>query len=131
MPFDEGEGFNFHFGLNLMASGHDYITLEDYANSGAPYYFDMYGPESEGQAWSQALSNIEPLAAKTTAMVVQHPESLVGSVNTDNAHFEQNPDTPTGDRFLAQGVRVNIIRKGHSWMKVKVWMALMPGNQAG
>jgi hypothetical protein len=120
MPGASQTGYNFHFGFNLMASGHDYITLEDYASSGKKYYFDMYGPESKGQSWAEAPSNTGALDAKSTTMVIQHPESLNGSVNADNVHIEADPATPTGTKTLSKGDKVTIIRKGQNWMKVEV-----------
>ncbi|HEC20117.1 MAG TPA: DUF4157 domain-containing protein [Gammaproteobacteria bacterium] len=122
-----GTGYNFHFALNLLASGHDYITLEDYASSGVKYYFDMYGPHSKGQSWAEASSNVNALGAKTTTMVVQHPESLKGIVNTDRVYFEADPGRPRYNRTLAKDTKIKIIRKGHSWMKVEV----ISGAKAG
>lgn len=119
--------YNFHFGFNLMASGHDYITLEDYAKSGVKYYFDMYGPESKGQSWAQESSNVNAVDDKFTVMVVQHPESLKGTVNAEGAHLEADPASPTGKVKLAKGTQVTILRKGVNWMKVEV----KSGPQAG
>ena len=127
MPGASVSGYNFHFGFNLMASGHDYITLEDYAKSGVKYYFDMYGPESKGQSWAQESSNADAVDDKFTVMVVQHPESLKGTVNTEGAHLEADPASPTGKIKLATGTQVTILRKGVSWMKVEV----KSGTQAG
>lgn len=115
-----GSGYNFHFGLNLMASDHDYITLEDYHLSGVAYYFDMYGPTSKAQSWADAPSNINALGAKTTTMVVQHPESLKGTVNTNGTFFEADPGKPKQNRTLTKNTKITIIRRGHSWMKVRV-----------
>lgn len=127
MPGASSTGYNFHFGFNLMASGHDYITLEDYAKSGVRYYFDMYGPASKKQAWSQAESNVDAIDARFTVMVVQHPESLKGSVNTAGTLFEDDPAVITSRKALDKGDQVMILRKGHSWMKVKA----LTGRHAG
>jgi hypothetical protein len=120
MPGASQTGYNFHFGLNLIASGPDYITLEDYASSGVKYYFDMYGPETKSQAWAQAPGNTGALDDKTTTMVVQHPESLNGIVNSNGVHFEDDPAAATGKKLLDKDTKVTIIRKGQSWMKVEV-----------
>jgi hypothetical protein len=120
MPGSSQNGYNFHFGFNLMMSGPDYITLEDYDSSGVRYYFDMYGPESKGQAWAQAASNVNALDDRFTVMVVQHPESLKGTINTAAAHFEDDPGAATGTKALDKGTQVVILRKGVSWMKVEV-----------
>ena len=115
-------GYNFHFGLNLITSGHDYTTLEDYDSSGVRYYFDMYGPRWRKQAWSQASSNTSDLGNKTTTMVVVHPESLKGETNANNVLLTNNPDKSkrTWKKKLALGIKVTVIRKGNNWMKVKV-----------
>jgi hypothetical protein len=120
MPGASGSGYNFHFGFNLMASGSDYITLEDYASSGVKYYFDMYGPASKSQSWADNPGNTGAMDDKTTTMVVQHPESLKGIVNAEGAHLEADPAAPTGAKKLAKGTQVTILRKGNNWMKVEV-----------
>ena len=128
MPGASESGYNFHFGLNLMASGHDYITLEDYHKSGVKYYFDMYGPVSKGQSWGQESSNVNAVDDKFTVMVVQHPESLKGIVNTEGTYFEADPAAPTGKLKLAKGTQVVILRKGVNWMKVEVKSGPQTGN---
>jgi hypothetical protein len=120
-------GYNFHFGLALIVSGHDYLTLEDYDRSGVKYYFDMYGPASKQQSWAEDPGNTGALGSKTTTMVVQHPASLTGTVNVKGAHFVNNPATLTNKRLLAKGTKVQILRKGNNWMKVKV----LAGRRAG
>ena len=120
MPGASETGYNFHFGFNIMASGHDYITLEDYDSSGVPYYFDMYGPESKKQSWAEASSNVNAVDDKFTTMVVQHPETLNGIVNKDGVFFEDDPAAPAGKKTLSKDTKVTIIRKGQSWMKVLV-----------
>jgi len=67
--------YNFHFGYNLMQSGHDYITLEDYDRSGVPYYLNMYGPASKKQAWAQEPINTGAMTENTTSMVVVNPNN--------------------------------------------------------
>jgi hypothetical protein len=119
-PGGTTDGYNFHFALNLMASGQDYVTLEDYDRSGVKYYFDMYGPESKGQSFAEDPSNTDHMGSKTTTMVVQHPESLKGIVNTDRTPIEDNPATPTGKKKLAKDTQVTILQKGEYWMKVEV-----------
>jgi len=119
MPGGSG-GYNFHFGFNLMDSGHDYITLEDYAGSGLKYYLDMYGPTSKGQSWAEDPSNASALGNKTTTMVAQHPESIKGETNYSGVHFVDDPGKPTSKLLLAKGTKVEIIRKGQSWMKVRI-----------
>jgi hypothetical protein len=128
MPGSSQKRYNFHFGFNLMKSGPDYITVEDYDHSGVRYYFDMYGPESKGQAWAQAASNVNALDDRFTVMVVQHPESLKGTINAAAVHFEDDPSAPTGTKALEKGVRVVILRKGVSWMKVEVKSGLRTGQ---
>jgi hypothetical protein len=119
-----GTGYNFHFGLALLSSGYDYITLEDYDSSGVKYYFDMYGPASKKQSWAEADSNTNALGAKTTTMVVDHPESLTGETNEKDVPFVEDPAVynQSGKRIgqLAKGTKIKIIQKGISWMKVEV-----------
>jgi hypothetical protein len=120
MPGSSGSGYNFHFGFNLMSAGDDYITLEDYASSGVKYYFDMYGPESKGQAWAQDVSNTGAVDSRFTAVVVQHPESLKGIVNANGVLIEADPGAPTGSKTIPKDTKVKMLRKGHSWTKIEV-----------
>ena len=119
MPGATGGGYNFHFGLNLMASGHDYVTLEDYDSSGVKYYFDMYGPASKKQAWAQDPGNTGALGNKTTTMVVTHPETLKGETTTDGVKLlEAFKFTELG--ALKRGTKVQITQQGNGWLLVNV-----------
>ncbi|MEM7050410.1 MAG: hypothetical protein AAF604_12165 [Acidobacteriota bacterium] len=71
MPGGDHKGYNFHFGTNIMASGQDYLTVENYTNCMYRYYFGLYGPASKGQAWSQDPEITDDLSAKSTTMVVE------------------------------------------------------------
>jgi hypothetical protein len=128
MPPKPTSGYNFHFALNLMASGQDYITLEDYAGSGVPYYLDMYGPESKSQAFAQDTGNTGAMGSVTTTMVVQHTESLNGKVNAD-ATIVGDPAKGDHPRVLKKGDGVTILRKGNNWMKVKVLTGAKAGQE--
>lgn len=120
--------FNFHFGYCLTRSGEDYITLENYAKSGKSLYFDMYGPPSKKQAWGQDPSNVGLVDHGYTAMVVGHPESLNGAVNSNEAKLFGNP-SPSADAVpLLRGMHVTILQKGAQWMKVKVTSAEHSGK---
>jgi hypothetical protein len=126
MPGAVPGGYNFHFALNLMSSGADYVTLEDYDSSGVKYYFDMYGPSSQGQSFAEDPSNTGALGNKTTTMVVDHPANLDGKINADT-QLVADPAKPSGGKKLSKDTRVKIIRKGHTWMKVEV----TSGSHAG
>jgi hypothetical protein len=127
MPPYPTSGYNFHFALNLMASGPDYVTLEDYHNSGVPYYLDMYGPESKSQSFAQAKSNVDAMGAATTTMVVQHAESLNGKINTATSMVDA-PETLANPRKLDKDTKVSILRKGRTWMKVEVKSGPLAGE---
>lgn len=75
------EEFNFHFALNLMQSGTDYVSLEDFAGSEVPYYFNMYGPASKAQSFADEDINAGAVGNRSTAMVVVHPHMTDGRTN--------------------------------------------------
>lgn len=127
MPGAKPIGYNFHFAFSLAVSGHDYVALEDYASSGVDYYFKMYGPANKKQSFAQEPDNVGALGNKTTTMVVQHPKSLVGSINHDGVHLLSNPSYKKPKAKLAKGTTVKIIRKGKNWMKIEV----MSGSDSG
>ena len=117
----KGNGpYPFHFGFNALASGQDYITVESYAQSITPYYFDMYGPESKGQSWHQDPGNVNALGHKRTTMVVDHATEFEGKTNAFGAHFVDDPAVYKTDRVLEKGTEVTVIRKRVNWMKVEV-----------
>jgi hypothetical protein len=127
MPGSTGKGYNFHFAYNLMASGSDYLTLEDYDSSGVKYYLDMYGPESKSQAFDQDPGNTGAVDNNHTAMVVQHSESIKGSINTAATQLVDDPAKFDNLRVLDIGDKVTMQRKGQSWTKVTV----TSGKQSG
>ena len=124
MPGAVAGGYNFHFGFALIASGADYITLEDYDSSGVKYYFDMYGPASKKQSWAEAPSNTGALGNKTTTMVVQHSGSLDGKAVKDKVPFAPSPEEYVNANktkgYLIKDTKIRIMRKGNNWMKVEV-----------
>lgn len=120
MPGSTGRGYNFHFAYNLMASGADYLTLEDYDSSGVAYYLDMYGPESKNQAFNQDSGNTTAVDHNHTAMVVQHADSINGSISADATQLVDDPATFSNSRALGKGDKVTMQRKGQSWTKVAV-----------
>ena len=123
-PNASGGGYNFHFSLNLMSAGEDYIALEDFDHSEVKYYFKMYGPASKGQSFAEEDDNRLAVADKSTAMVVVHPHTLDGKVK---------PETPLTDArgktlaTLAQGTKVKILLKGTTSLEVEV----LSGTHAG
>jgi hypothetical protein len=127
MPGATPGGYNFHFAFNLMMSGGDYMTLEDYDSSGVKYYLSMYGPESKGQSFAEDPGNTGALGNKTTTMVVDHPSSLEGTINDGSAQLVDDPEKWDNSRVLAKGDKITIMRKGNNWMKVTVG----GGKQAG
>lgn len=127
MPDASNDKYNFHFAFNLMASGGDYITLEDYDRSGKKYYLDMYGPPSKSQSFNQNPDNWSAVDDNHTAMVVQHADSLRGTITTAATQLVDDPVTFSNSRVLDSGDKVTMQRKGQSWTKVSV----TSGKQAG
>ncbi|MDQ3334019.1 MAG: DUF4157 domain-containing protein [Myxococcota bacterium] len=123
-PNAKSGGYNFHFSLNLMSAGEDYLALEDFDNSEVKYYFKMYGPASKGQSFAEEPDNQVAVADKATAMVVVHPHSLDGKVK---------PETPLKDArgktlaTLTRATKVKILLKGATSLEVEV----LSGAHAG
>lgn len=116
--------WNFHFGTPVITSGHDYTTAENFTGSSHDYYFSMMGPHSKGQSWYDEQKTAG-FGNRYTAMVVQHPETLTGEINTNKVILVQSPERFNKDGSgviskLARATGVTIIRKGKTWMKVEV-----------
>ena len=69
----EGEPFyHWHFAACVLKSGHDYITLENYAgNDPKQWYFSMFGPAQHGQSFYQQESPSGAFGSETMGLVVR------------------------------------------------------------
>jgi len=119
MPGASEKGYNFHFSLNLIPSGKDYLAVEDFDSSGVKYKFSLYGPASKGQSFHDEWAGSR-IDSETTSMVVSHAEMIKGEVNKAGARLVDDPAKGDNVRLLSKGTKVQIIRHGHSWMKVLV-----------
>lgn len=123
--------WNFHFGTAAFLSGTDYINIEDFAGSGQDYMFQMYGPTSKGQSFHDQQGP-EGHGNKFTTLLIRHPSDLKGQIRGANSVvFCDDPANPGGTTIgaLSKGDQVEIIRKGHSWMKVKAKTGSMTGKE--
>lgn len=124
MPGTKAGGYNFHFALNLMSAGADYISLEDFDGSDVKYYFKMYGPASKGQSFAEEPDNRQAVADKATAMVVVHPHMLDGKVKADAPLRDAHNKTLAS---LRAGTKVKILLKGEASLEIEV----LSGESAG
>lgn len=78
-PGVTGPTWNFHYATNILTSGSDYITLENYANHGAGnWFYWMSGPASKGQSfWDQHESQ---QGTFNTALVVDPAHDILVQV---------------------------------------------------
>jgi hypothetical protein len=118
-------GYNFHFALNLISAGDDYLSLEDYHKSGVKYYFKMYGPASKGQAFAQEQDNVNALGNKTTSMVVVHPHMIAGK--TTKAVEMLDATTRAAAGKLDKNTRVKILQQNETELEVEI----LSGSRTG
>lgn len=119
-------GYNFHFSLNLMSTGQDYLALEDFDHSDVKYYFKMYGPASKGQSFAEDPDNRGAAGNKTTAMVVVHPHVLDGKVRAE-ANLSDAYGKPIAR--LAKGTKVKILLKGNNQLQIEVLLGDSVGER--
>jgi hypothetical protein len=117
MPGADEKGFNFHFALNLMAAGEDYLTVEDFRDSGTNYYFKMYGPASKQQSFTEDADN-QVTDKRSTAMVVVHPHLLDGKLNS--AVRLLHSKTRAAGVTLDKGTEINILQRGDREHEIEV-----------
>ena len=69
--------WNFHFAATVLASGQDYVTLENAARwQPTDWIFFMYGPASKAQTFHEFHGATETHGTKWTTMVVQPEKAL-------------------------------------------------------
>ncbi|HEY8141650.1 MAG TPA: hypothetical protein VIG06_03230, partial [Kofleriaceae bacterium] len=117
MPGADMNGFNFHFALNLMQAGEDYMTVEDFRDSGTNYYFKMYGPASKKQSFTEDADN-QVTDKQSTAMVVVHPHLLDGKLNTAVRLLSSKTRAPGVS--LEKGTEINILQRGDLEHEIEV-----------
>ena len=117
MPGADEKGYNFHFALNLMQAGEDYMTVEDFASSGTRYYFKMYGPASKQQSFNEDADN-QVTDKQSTAMVVVHPHLLDGKTNSAVRLLHSKTRAP--GVTLPKGTEINIVQRGDREHEVEV-----------
>ncbi len=117
MPGASMGGFNFHFALNLMQAGEDYMTVEDFRDSGTNYYFKMYGPVSKQQSFAEDPGN-QVTDDKSTAMVVVHPHVLDGKTNSAVRLLHSKTRAP--GVTLEKGTEINILQRGDGEHEIEV-----------
>jgi hypothetical protein len=117
MPGADEKGFNFHFALNLMQAGEDYMTVEDFRDSGTSYYFKMYGPASKQQSFTEDADN-QVTDKQSTAMVVVHPHLLDGKLNSAVRLLDSKTRAP--GVTLEKGTDINILQRGDREHEIEV-----------
>lgn len=127
MPLKEAQNFRkpkgtyqFHFAMNLMRSGQDYLTVENPVGSTPTgWHFDMYGPAHKGQdfysIWGPAFGN------KFAAFVAVDP-GLYGVVVTRTPlygiFFTGFPRVYLAS--LTRGIWVRTLELRKQWRRVEV-----------
>ncbi|MBA3240811.1 MAG: hypothetical protein H0T60_06250, partial [Acidobacteria bacterium] len=115
--------WNFHFATAVLASGDDYVSLENIARrADTAWFFWMYGPERKGQSFHEFQGGMREHGNKFTTMVVQPDKLLDGTINGDGVHFVADPDTweTSLKAKLDRGTEVRVLAKGTNWRKVEV-----------
>jgi hypothetical protein len=127
MPGSDGRLYNFHFALNLISAGQDYLSLENYDSSGVKYYFKMYGPASKDQSFAAEEDNAMAVDRQHTAMVVVHPHMLAGK--TRSSIVLQDSATRAPGATLAKDTRVKVIQQGDTDLQIQVLSGQHTGKQ--
>jgi hypothetical protein len=112
--------WNFHFGTNIMASGGDWLALENYAGHGAKnWFFWMYGPANKHQTWHETQMSHGEFGNFGRTMVVSGEHTRKGQVANDNVDLMKiNAAGKVG--ALAKGDHVDVFAKSGGWLEVTV-----------
>jgi hypothetical protein len=122
--------WNFHFASAILASGSDYVSMENIAGlANTAWFFWMYGPEKKSQSFHEFQGAMKEHGTKFTTMVVQPDKLLNGKTTEEGVHLVADPGNWETTRIgkLNKGADLRVIAKGPAWHKVLV----LKGTQVG
>jgi len=114
--------WNFHFATAILASGKDYITIENATGSTSPFWVWMYGPASKKQSFDEFQVATLGHGTKQTSMVVEPEKLILGEINAADSPLLDNAGKITK---LAKGDTIKVIqrpivRDANTFWRVKV-----------
>jgi hypothetical protein len=105
--------WNFHYATNILTSGSDYITLENYAGHGKTNWFmDMIGPASKGQSFNETHGGGDQFGTEWGSLVVEAAHALEGEIAMAGAHFVKKPAYWSKDDSAHPGNLIAKLPKG-------------------
>jgi hypothetical protein len=129
-PGHSSDTWNFHYATNILTSGNDYLTLENYAGHGVTNWFlDMIGPASKGQSFDETHGGGDQFGTDWGTLVIQPAHGLEGELNAagvhfvkDPAHWSLNDSTHPGNLIakLPRGTKIRILEKDTNWWRIEV-----------
>jgi hypothetical protein len=95
---EDQKTWNFHYATCILSSGHDYTTLENYAQHGPEnWYFWMSGPASKDQSfWHQHESQQGTFSTAFVLDPVHTMDIDVTNLKTDGAYYSVEAATANG-----------------------------------
>jgi hypothetical protein len=100
--------WNYHFATAILASGDDYISLENATGSTKPFWVWMYGPASKKQSFDEFQAATLGHGTKQTTMVVEPEKLILGEINAADSPLVDNASKVTK---LAKGVTIKVIQR--------------------
>ncbi len=100
--------WNYHFATAILASGNDYISLENATGSTKPFWVWMYGPASKKQSFDEFQAATLGHGTKQTTMVVEPEKLILGEINAADSPLVDNAGKVTK---LAKGVTIKVIER--------------------
>lgn len=135
----EATTWNYHYATNILTSGNDYITLENYAGHGTTNWFvDMIGPASKGQSFNEMHGGSDDFGTEWSSLVVQASHALEGEIAMKSADFVKKPaHWSKGDSAhpgnliakLSKGTKIKIVEKGPDWWQIEVMSGAFTGKK--
>jgi hypothetical protein len=100
--------WNYHFATAILASGNDYISLENATGSTKPFWVWMYGPASKKQSFDEFQAATLGHGTKQTTMVVEPEKLILGEIDAADSPLVDNTSKVTK---LAKGVTIKVIQR--------------------
>ena len=114
--------WNYHFATAILASGKDYVSLENATGSTKPFWVWMYGPASKKQSFDEFQASTLGHGTKQTTLVVEPEKLTLGEINTADAPLVDAAGKVTkiakGDKFKV--IERPVVRDGDTFWKIKM-----------
>ena len=100
--------WNYHFATAILASGKDYVSLENATGSTKAFWVWMYGPASKKQSFDEFQAATLGHGTRQTTLVVEPEKLILGEINADDSPLLDDANKVTK---IAKGDAIKVIQR--------------------